>query len=85
MRNNEFKKQLIQRTYKYGLDIIKLIDSLDKKDYSVQVIVKQLLKSATSIGANIIEAQAASSRRDFVNFLTYALNQPTKVNFGWDF
>ena len=52
------KLELKQRAYLYALEIIKFIDVLDKKDFSVQILSKQLLRSATSIGANIIEAQA---------------------------
>jgi len=48
------------------------LDTLTK-DSSTQIITAQLLRSATSIGANIIEAQASSSRRDFTNFFTHSL------------
>lgn len=37
------------------------------------VIVKQLIRSGTSILANYVEAQSASSKKDFINFFTYAL------------
>jgi len=40
-----------------------------------------LLRSATSIGANIIEAQAASSRKDFKNFLNHALKSANETKF----
>lgn len=81
MGNEDFKRQLIRRAYRYGLTIIRFIDTLDKRDFSVQTIVKQLLRSATSIGANIIEAQAASSKRDFVNFLNHALKSANESKF----
>ena len=76
-----FKNDLIERTHDYALDIIIFFDRLKKDDYSVQVIVKQLLRSATSIGANIIEAQAASSRRDFINFLNHSLKSANESKF----
>lgn len=81
MKNEEFKKELIRRAYRYSLDILKFIDTLDKKDFSTQVLAKQLLRSATSIGANIIEAQAASSKRDFINFLQYSLKSGNESKF----
>jgi four helix bundle protein len=46
------------RAYKFALKIIELIDKLPR-DMSTQVIAKQLLRAATSIGANIIEAKQA--------------------------
>ncbi len=75
------KLNLKKRTYVYALEIIKFLDSLDKKDFSVQVLSKQLLRSATSIGANIIEAQAASSRKDFCKFFNYALKSANESRF----
>ena len=45
----------------------------DKLDVVFEIIIKQLLRSATSILANYIEAASASSRRDFINFFTYSL------------
>lgn len=70
-----------KRAYQFALDIIRFIDSLDKRDFSIQIIIKQLLRSATSIGANIIEGQAASSKKDFINFLHYALKSANETKF----
>lgn len=81
MRSDDFKRRLIHRSYKYSLDVIAFIDTLDKKDFSQEILAKQLLRSATSIGANIIEAQAASSRRDFQNLLSYALKSANETKF----
>lgn len=75
------KTDLKKRAYLYALEIIKFIDSLDKKDLSVQVIAKQLLRSATSIGANIIEAQAGSSKKDFTKFFGYSLKSANESKF----
>ena len=54
------------RSYKYALEVIKLIDSLTNSS-TTKNTWGPLLK-CDSIGANIIEAQAASSRKDFKNF-----------------
>lgn len=83
MQNNKEKPkiELKKRAYIYALDIIEFIDSLDKRDFTVQIIAKQLIRSATSIGANIIEAQAGSSKKDFVNFFSYALKSANETKF----
>lgn len=83
MENNNSKPkiELKKRAYIYALDIIKLIDGLNKNDFAVQVIVKQLLRSATSIGANIIEAQAGSTKKDFTNFFNYSLKSANESKF----
>jgi len=64
--------ELKNRAYRYSIQIIKFLDRLPK-DSSTQVMANQLLKSATSIGANVIEAQASSSKRDFTNFFGHSL------------
>ena len=46
-----------------------------------RIISDQLLRSATSIGANVIEAQAASSRKDSTNFFNYALKAANECKF----
>jgi four helix bundle protein len=83
MQNNspKPKTELKKRAYLYALEIIKFLDELDKKDFVVQIIAKQLLRSATSIGANIIEAQAGSTKRDFTNFFAYALKSANESKF----
>src|SRR3989339_1529962 len=65
---NEFKKRL----YNWVLRLIKFIGSLPK-DIVCEIMGKQLLRSATSILANYIEANSASSKKDFINFFTHAL------------
>ena len=79
-RNQEFKKLLIKKAFDFAKKVVSLADQLPKKT-SVQIIINQLLRSATSIGANIIEAQAASSKRDFVNFLNHALKSANESKF----
>lgn len=79
--NEKPKVELKHRAYFYAIDIIKFIDKLDKKDFTVAVIAKQLLRSATSVGANIIEAQAGSTKKDFTNFFAYALKSANESKF----
>ncbi len=79
--NEKSKSELKKRAYFYALDIIKLIDGINKNDLSAQVIAKQLLRSGTSIGANIIEAQAGSTKKDFTNFFSYALKSANESKF----
>lgn len=78
--NQEFKKQLITRAFILARRIIALVDKFPNKR-SAWVISDQLIRAATSIGANIIEAQAASSKRDFVNFLNHALKSGNETKF----
>ena len=70
--NLKYKIKLKDRTYKYSINIIKFLDTLPK-DTSTQIISKQLLRSATSIWATIVEAQVSSSKKDFTKYFTYSL------------
>lgn len=78
--NTEFKKLLISRAFKLAREVLKLVDKFPNKR-SAWVIVDQLIRAATSIGANIIEAQAASSKKDFINFLNHALKSGNETKF----
>lgn len=69
---NNFKDEFNKRIYKYALDVIKFVDRLPK-DTTSQTMAKQLIRSGTSVSANIIEAKAASSKNDYINFYLHAL------------
>ena len=69
---SKHKIKLKDRTYQYSIKMIEFLDNLPK-DNSAQIISKQLLRSATSIGANIVEAQASSSKKDFTKYFNYSL------------
>ncbi len=60
------KYNLEDRTAEFGEDVIKFCRSLEHDIISKSVII-QLIKSATSVGANYMEANGGSSRRDFRN------------------
>ena len=60
------------RSFQYSLKIIKFIDTFPNKRIFWN-IGDQLLRSATSIGANITEAKSSSSKREFVKYYEIAL------------
>jgi hypothetical protein len=57
----KFKNEFKGGIYRFALDVIGLVDKLPAEQAS-RIISDHLLRSTTSIGANVIEAQAASSR-----------------------
>jgi len=78
---SKFKENVIQRLICFSIRILKLGEKIRKKRI-LWPIIDQIVKSATSIGANIIEAKASSSKRDYLRFFEIALNLPTKQNIG---
>lgn len=63
-RNEELKL----RTMRYGLDVYRLCQSIEDKDAKF-TIVRQLIRSSASVGANYRAACRAKSRADFINKL----------------
>ena len=76
----EFKEQFKGRVYRFALDIITFVERLPKGQAS-RIMSDQLLRSATSIGANVVEAQGAPSRKDYANFFAYALKSANETKF----
>ncbi|HCI04059.1 MAG: four helix bundle protein [Candidatus Peribacteraceae bacterium] len=60
------KYDLEERTAKFGEEVIKLCKKLPKTDITKHLI-SQIIRSSTSIGANYMEANGASSKKDFRN------------------
>ena len=66
MNSSEKSRQLEHRTFKFSENVIQLCRKL-KADNISSPIINQLICSATSIGANYLEANNASSKKDFTN------------------
>lgn len=62
------KYDLGERTSRFGKDIILFCRSVTLDPVS-RPLIAQIVRSATSVGANYMEAQAASSKKDFTNKL----------------
>lgn len=71
---------LRERSYRYALAVVEFLEDLPN-GYIAQTLGKQLLRSATSIGANIVEAQASSSKKDFANFYSHSLKSANESKF----
>ena len=70
---------VLNRAFCFALKVVHLYQEMQKqKEY---VISKQLLKSATSIGANIEEAGAAFSRKEFVAKMAIASKEARETRY----
>ena len=68
-----------EKSYAFALAVIKLYQALTaRKEF---VLSKQLLRSATSIGANIEEASAGQSRADFLSKMSIASKEARESNY----
>ena len=77
---NEKKENIIvQKSYAFALQIIQLYKRLvEKKEF---ILSKQILRSGTSVGANIHEAVASQSKRDFIHKLAIALKEARETSY----
>lgn len=78
--NSNNREQLKYRAYDFSIKIVKFVTNLPNERI-YWVLSDQLLRAATSIGANIIEAQAASSKRDFIKFYEIALKSANETKY----
>jgi four helix bundle protein len=72
---------LNQKSFNFSVRIAKLYKYLMQKEKSYEPLYKQLLRSGTSIGANVSEAQSASTKKDFIYKLTISLKEARESQF----
>ena len=70
----------VEKSFEFAVRIVKLCKYLtqDKKEY---ILSKQLLRSGTSIGANITEAQRGQSKADFSAKMNIALKEANETEY----
>ena len=70
---------IVEKSFRFALKIIEFSEQLEeRKKY---VIARQILKSGTSIGANVREAQSAESKADFVHKLKIADKEANELYY----
>lgn len=68
------------RAFYLSIKIINFMDLLMPKQ-SIRIISDQLIRSTTSIGANIVEAKSSSSKREFLNYFQIALKSANETKY----
>ncbi|HWC55187.1 MAG TPA: four helix bundle protein [Chitinophagaceae bacterium] len=77
--NEERENIIVVKSYSFALEVIQLYKALvEKKEF---VLSKQILRSGTSIGANVHEAVASESKRDFVHKLGIAVKEAKETSY----
>jgi len=78
MRNDK-ENIIVKLTFEFAIQVIEFVDLLEaKRKY---VVGKQLLKSGTSIGANVREAQNAESKADFIHKMKIAAKEVDETEY----
>jgi len=75
------KHDLPERTFEFARRVVELCKVLDQKPGVSRTLANQLLRSGTSVGANVEEGQAGQSRADFVSKLSIACKEARETHY----
>lgn len=80
MENHAGKNDLEVRTLAFSVAVVRFFSAFDRTEVS-KVMARQLLRSATSIGANYREANRAESRDDFIHKTGIAQKEAAETDY----
>ena len=78
---NRPENVVVKKTEEFADRIVKMCKYLSKKEQDNQEMLKQIVRSGTSVGANTAESQYAQSKADFLTKLTIALKEANETKF----
>jgi four helix bundle protein len=73
-------RNIQERTFEFGVRVIRLVDQLPRT-MSGNMIGQQLIRAGTSVGANMQEADAAESKKDFIHKTGIALKEAKESRY----
>ncbi|KAB2914544.1 MAG: four helix bundle protein [Bacteroidetes bacterium] len=76
---NDKENLIVKLTFDFALNIVKFTEELEAERKFV--FANQLLKSGTSIGANVREAQNAESKADFIHKMKIAAKEADETDY----
>jgi len=79
VKGNNMESKILDLSFDFSLKIIDLYKILIKQNE--YVLSKQLLRSATSIGANVEEANAAQTKKDFITKMSIASKESRETRY----
>ena len=80
LTENSMDNIIEEKSFKFAVRIVRLYKYLTEKKKE-GILSKQLLRSGTSIGANVSEAQQAQSGADFISKMSIALKETTETKY----
>lgn len=78
--NSKFKMEFNRRLICFSLAAINLCREI-QKDRSLWAVADQLIRSSTSIGANVIEAKSSSSKLEYIKYFQIALKSANETKY----
>lgn len=77
-KKNSFKQQFKKRCFSFSLRVLRLSTVLRKNQIN-WILVDQFVRSATSIGANIVEGGNSTSKKEFINYFQISLKSSAET------
>lgn len=74
----KFKKEFINRLIKFTISVIQSGEEI-KTNHLLKSVIDQVIRSSGSIGANVVEAKASSSKKDYIKFFEIALKSANET------
>lgn len=78
--NSQYKYNIYPRIFKFVIEVIKLTRMIPKSEEN-KVVVSQMLRSVTSVGANANEADGVSTKNDFIHCFTVARKEGKETTY----
>ena len=80
MQNNQKIRDIHERIYQFVIRVISLVKQLPKTPENI-ILINQITKSATSMGANDQEADGTDSRKDFISKYAIVRKESKETNY----
>ena len=74
-------RDIVERTFQIAVEVVAFCKMCSARGDSIRTLSRQLLRSATSVGANVEEAKAGQSRADFVSKYGIALKEARETHY----
>lgn len=81
MINEKYKKDIYDRIYKFVLQVLNLLKFVPRSQENL-ILIRQVVRSAGSVGANATEADGAESKKEFIHKFTISKKE-AKETFYW--
>jgi four helix bundle protein len=80
MNSSSTQLDIKYRTYNFTLATIKYLDKIEVKKI-FNSLINQVIRSSTSIGANVVEGKSGSSKKDLINYFKIALKSANETKY----
>lgn len=78
--DNQKPEEIKQRTFRFAVEVITFCRSLPSDEIN-KILIRQIIRSATSIGANLEEAAGSRTRADFTHCTNIAKKEARETNY----